>query len=749
MHIKGLRDRGTLLLSSAGLAVLGGLVFFPQYLRAAEPDNRWQYCSTQFMPADFKSSVPITGKPLASDEIRVTADKAHVENLQVYHFEGNVILQQTEGTIRTEHAIYDRSTNKLYAEGTVRYQTGSHVLTGKKADVQLDTDTATVSDAEFWLIENHLRGEAQSISIINEDVLQLDQVLFTSCDKENESWVLKAASLNLDFAQNEGKARHARLEFMKVPFLYLPYMSLPIKGRKTGFLAPNFGTSNASGTEIAAPYYVNIAPNQDATLTPRYYSKRGMQYTGEYRYLHRRHKGELDAEYLPGDKEYSEEDRSYVELNHDSNPGHGWRTRLHYAYASDGDYLADFWNNLSASSLTHLERVLDIDYQASEWRAKAKVQTFQTLDETIAGLDRPYQRLPQLQVVSNPWIMNYGFESSATAELVQFYRSEGVTGTRFDVAPEIAWPYRVAAGFLDPSVKLRYTQYQLENQDSLYPEQVSRTVPQMSLDSGLLFERDAGSSTGGNLIQTLEPRLYYLYVPYRDQEDIPIFDTTLPLFSYSELFRDNRFSGIDRVGDANQVSASLTTRFLNESGNELLSASLGQIYYFQDREVTLPGSTPRTRSQSVLAGVLRSQWSRKIAASASLEWDQLDNEVDKGSVQFRYQFSHDKITHLSYRYEKDAIDQTDFSVLWPLRQQWKVYGRYYYSFLDSISLETVGGIEYESCCWALRVVYRDYITDLATGARNDSIWFQLELKGLASVGRKVKSAFETGLLPGT
>jgi LPS-assembly protein len=200
MHIKGLRDRGTLLLSSAGLAVLGGLVFFPQYLRAAEPDNRWQYCSTQFMPADFKSSVPITGKPLASDEIRVTADKAHVENLQVYHFEGNVILQQTEGTIRTEHAIYDRSTNKLYAEGTVRYQTGSHVLTGKKADVQLDTDTATVSDAEFWLIENHLRGEAQSISIINEDVLQLDQVLFTSCDKENESWVLKAASLNLEFA---------------------------------------------------------------------------------------------------------------------------------------------------------------------------------------------------------------------------------------------------------------------------------------------------------------------------------------------------------------------------------------------------------------------------------------------------------------------------------------------------------------------------------------------------------------------
>jgi LPS-assembly protein len=747
--MKRLPGSSALYLAGAGLTVLVGMLFNGQLGHAAETADRWQYCSIQFMPTDYLAGVPLSDKPLAADELLVTADKARVEKLQTYHFEGNVVLQQAQGTILTDHAVYDQLTNKVYAEGTVRYQTGSHVLTGSKAEVQVDSEKANISDAEFWLVENHLRGQAQSITVLSDDVLHLDKVLFTSCDKENESWVLKASSLHLDFTENEGRARHARLEFMSVPFLYLPYMSLPIEGRKTGFLAPNFGTSNASGTEISIPYYFNIAPNQDATLTPRYYSKRGMQYVGEYRYLHRRHKGELDAEYLPDDKEYGEEDRTYVELNHDSNPGHGWRTKLHYAYASDGDYLADFWNNLSASSLTHLERNLDIDYQAPEWRAKAKIQNFQTLDETIAAVDRPYQRLPQLQLVTNPYILDNGIETNASAELVMFDRSEGVTGTRFDVAPEFAWPYRAAAGFIDPAVKWRYTQYQLENQGALYPAQVTRSVPQVSLDSGLFFERDAGSGQGGDLIQTLEPRLYYLYVPYREQDDIPVFDTTLPLFSYSELFRDNRFSGIDRIGDANQVSFSLSTRFLNDSGNELLLASLGQIYYFQDREVVLPGEVPRTRSQSVMAGVLRSQWSRQVEASASVEWDQIENQVDKGSVKFRYQFSRDKITHLAYRYEKDAIDQVDFSVLWPLRQQWKAYARYYYSFLDTIALETVGGIEYESCCWAMRVVYRDYISDLATDTRNDSIWFQLELKGLASVGRKVRSAFETGLLPGT
>jgi len=742
-----MRKRPSLNLPSTVCAVLSLLVYYVPPLHAAGV-NSWEYCSTEFLPLDYSIHAPVLARPLESDEIMVTADEARVENMQIYHFEGNVILQQTEGTILTDHAIFDRRTNKVYAEGSVRYQTGGHVLIGNKADVEIDDNTANISNAEFWLVENHLRGKAQGISILSKDVLRLDKVEFTSCDKENESWLLKASSLELDFEENVGKARHARLEFMSIPFLYLPYMSLPIEGRKTGFLAPSFATSNISGTEIAAPYYINIAPNQDATLTARYYSKRGMQLTGEYRYLNRKQKGELDIEYLPDDREYNNQERSYLGLNHESNPGHGWRTMLHYAYASDGDYLADFWNSLSASSLTHLERDLDVDYQASEWRGKLRLQTFQTLDETIAPDDQPYQRMPQLQLVTNPYIFSNRMEANVGTELVKFSRSEGVTGTRFELLPEITWPYRVAAGFVEPTAKWSLTQYKLDNTNSMYPSEITRTLPLLSLDSGLFFERDAGLSEESGLVQTLEPRLFYLYVPYRDQNDIPVFDTNLPLFSYSELFRDNRFSGIDRIGDTNQFSFSLSTRFFNKSGNELLFASLGQIYYFEDRKVGLPGQPTDTQSQSVLTGVLRSKLGEQLEASANIELDQVEYQVDKGSVMFRYWFSHDKITNLTYRYEKDAINQVDFSVLWPLRQQWKAYGRYYYSFLDSIPLETVGGIEYESCCWALRVVYRDFISDLASDTRNDSIWFQLELKGLASVGRKIRSAFETGLLPG-
>ena len=714
---------------------------------AAEDSARWEYCNTLFVPQGLITDTSGADIKPKEGQIVVTSDTARIEQLQKYHFEGNVIFRKTDGTIVTDHAIYDRVNNKVYAEGAVRYQTRQHVLIGKKADVNVDNDKANITEAEFWLVDNHLRGTAQSISILSEDVLNLKKVSFTSCDKDKEDWVLKSSSLHLDFAANKGVARHARVEFMRVPFLYLPYMSLPLKGRKTGFLAPNFGTSNSSGTEISLPYYFNLAPNRDATLTPRYLSKRGVQVAGEFRYLHKKYKGELEIEYLADDRAFNEQDRTYADYRHIGNPSRGWRTQIQYRYAFDDNYFDDFWHDLSASSLTHLERFLDVEYQAKEWRAKGKIQTFQTLDETIAAIDRPYQRLPQLLLITNPFFLNYGWETSATTELVHFSRDEGVTGTRFDLTPEISWPYRVAAGFLDPTVKLSYTHYTLGSNDPIYPDHINRTIPIASLDSGLFFEREIDSAQG-QLVQTLEPRLYYLYVPYQDQTDIPIFDTTLPLFSFSELFRDNRFSGVDRVGDANQLSISLSTRFFNESGNELLVATLGQIYYFQDREVVLPGDDPDKRSQSDITGMLSSQWNRKMRAMASFEWNPLSNQVDKGSVEFRYRFSHDKITNLAYRYEIDAIDQVDISILWPLRQQWKAYVRYYYSFLDDISLEAIGGIEYESCCWAVRLLYRDYISDLETDTRNDSILFQFELKGLASVGRKVRSAFDTGLLPG-
>jgi len=275
-----------------------------------------------------------------------------------------------------------------------------------------------------------------------------------------------------------------------------------------------------------------------------------------------------------------------------------------------------------------------------------------------------------------------------------------------------------------------------------------------SVDSGLFFERNVFTDEEGT-IQTLEPRLYYLYVPYRDQDNLivdpngnPItFDSSLPQFSFSELFRDNRFSGADRVGDANQLSASVTSKFINDSGEELVSASIGQILYFENRDVVLPNGNPETRSQSDLAAELKASWKNRFDASASVLWDERESEVYRGSLQFRYQHDRDKIGHLSYRFERDSIRQADVSALWRLNPQWKAVWRWYYSFLDNKKLENVVGVEYESCCWAIRLVQRDYISDFEIDdeTRNKSIWVQLELKGMASVGKKVDTAFETGL----
>ena len=724
---------------------------------AAETDssseNRQSHCSTEFVPRHLLA--PIADKEAITriEGVDVTADKATVEKGKTYRFEGNVQLKQAEQVLNATEADYYQDEDQVHARGSIQFYTGKQVIIGEKAKVNLKTDRAEIENPEFWLLESHLRGEADSVEIYDRNSMKLKGVKFTSCDKGDEDWVLRASELKLNHENNEGIAYHARIEFMSVPFVYLPYLSFPLKGRKTGFLVPSLGDSTSSGTEFSVPYYFNIAPNRDATLTPKYLELRGLQYIGEYRYLHETSAGQIDLEFLPDDDLYLD-DRFYANYQHKGKPAEGWTTDVIYPYVSDASYFDDFSNNLSTSSLTHLERHLDVNYQASFWSVKSKVQYFQTVDDTIPQTSRPYQRRPQFQFAVNPYDIGYGIETSANAEYVNFYRSEGTKAIRTDLIPQVAWPYRASAGFFQPTLKLRHTRYDLNDQDPAFESKTSRTLPQFSLDSGLIFERDVFESEKG-IIQTLEPRLYYLYVPYREQDELVVdpngnpmtFDSSLPQFSFAELFRDNRFSGADRVGDANQISASVTTKFLDDSGQELLSASVGQIVYFQDREVALPRGQPETSHQSDLAAELNASINKRLNAKASLLWDEEISKVYRGSLLFSYQHDRDKIAHLSYRYERKSIKQSDISALWRINPQWKAVWRWYYSFLDNQKLENVFGVEYESCCWAIRLVQREYISDFEVGdeTRNKSIWLQLELKGMASVGKKVDKAFETGL----
>ena len=739
-----------------GLLIVG-IAHTSTALAEAETDTKnkphsQSHCNTQFVPQHLLIPLPEKKSTSLKEGVDVTADRAQVEKGKNYRFEGNVQLKQSSQILNATEADYYQDTDEIHAKGSIHFLTEKQVIIGEEAKVNLETDTARIEKPEFWLLDSHLRGEAESVEIHNHNAMNLQKVKFTSCDKGDEDWVLRASELTLNHEENEGIAYHARIEFMNVPFIYLPYLSFPLKGRKTGFLVPSMGDSTASGAELSVPYYFNIAPNRDATVTPKYLELRGLQFIGEYRYLHENSRGIIELEMLPDD-DVKQEDRVYGSYIHQGKPAEGWTTDVVYRYVSDTTYFEDFSNNLTTSSLTHVERHVDANYQHDLWSAKARIQYFQTVDETVANSAKPYQRRPQLQFTLNPFDLGNGLEGFATADYVNFYRSTGTTGIRTDLVPQISWPYNVSAGFFKPSVKFRHTRYDLEDQDPNSESETSRTLPQVSLDSGLFFERNVFSIEEG-LIQTLEPRLYYLYVPYRDQENLivddagnPItFDSSLPQFNFSELFRDNRFSGADRVGDANQLSASVTTRFIDDSGEELLSASIGQIYYFKNRNVTLPNSNPDTSSQSDIAAELRSSWNQRIDARGSLLWNEDESEIYRGSLQFRYQYDRDKIGHLSYRYERDEIEQMDVSALWRFNPQWKAVWRWYYSLLDNKKLENTYGFEYESCCWAIRLVRRDYISDFEAQeqTRNESIWIQLELKGIASVGKKVDEAFETG-----
>jgi len=718
-------------------------------MAAPPPDPRtWELCPASFGPPPLIGFIKDV-KP-EDQTTHIQADNASGDPQSRFVVQGDVTLQRGDILLHADDVQYDRASDSITARGHVNYQFAGVRMDSDSASLDLGEFRGDIAASKYWIPQRHLRGKADAIVIEGKDRLRLEGASITSCNDGHSDWLLRTSELTLDQAKNQGEAWNARLEFMHVPIFYFPYLSFPISGRKTGFLLPDIGTSTASGTTIGLPFYWNIAPDRDATITPYYYSKRGNQLDTEFRYLNRASSGQINLSYLPNDSVYGD-DRKYAHVQHKALPARGWSYSLDGQYVSDGQYFNDFGAQLSIASQTELERRFDVHYQASQWHMDGLFQGFQTLDPTIPELDRPYQRLPQVLVNTNTFKPVSGVNLDFGGEFVRFYRSAGVTANRVDFLPRISLDYRRPAGFINQSLTLRHTRYSLQHNLAGSDDHPSRSLPQFSVDSGLFFERDVKLKQR-NLLQTLEPRLYYLYVPYRDQSKLVLdqsgtvqtFDSGLPLLSFAELFRNNRFTGVDRIGDANQVTLAMTSRLLSEQGQEMLSGSLGEIIYFRDREVTLPGGTIETLHQSDRVAELRSRWNTHIDSSASLLWDAQTNRNARGAVNFRYRQDQDRIAQLSYRYERNSIEQSDLSLLWPVARRWKMVYRWYYSWFDEAALERLLGVEYDSCCWTVRVVSRNYISNLVDNERNNTIWLQLELKGLGSVGKKVNELFDTG-----
>ena len=681
----------------------------------------------------------------ADDRVEITSDEAQLGIDGDAVLRGNVRLRQGARQLHAEDVRYDPERSEFRVGGDVSYDDPVVRITGRSGRYSA-AEGAEFLSAEFELRQRAARGMAEVISLSPTGIIGLDDVSFTTCPADDQAWSVRAASIRLDTRTRLGSGRNARVDFMGVPIMYLPWLSFPLgTERKSGFLFPSLGHSTRGGLQFAVPYYWNIAPNADFTFEPVYFSRRGVDLAGELRYLTKSHRGSLAVNYLPSDR-IADEDRNRVRLEHVTELPRDFRFVIHAQSVSDSQYFEDFGQGPEGTSIPFVERLARLTYRDEHWRLTGEFQQFQTIDRELALEDRPYARVPRLMAAADyGWgpseLLRYGFSS----ELVNFQRDTGVTGWRLDVQPTIGLELDRPGYFVRPGIAMRHTQYELDDVEPGQPRSLTRTLPVASLDAGLLFER-AADATGERTL-TLEPRLLYLYVPFRDQEDLPLFDTALPDLNLVQLFRTNRYVGADRVSDANQLSLGVTTRLLDsDDGTQFLSATLGQTIYFETPRVTLPGETVRDSSRSDLVAQLGLTGYRNWNADFGLQWNPTTSRSERAQVNLQYKPGDEQVVNLAYRFQRDRLEQAEVSAAWPFGRRWHAFGRYVYSLRDEATLERFVGFEYSSCCWRLRLVGRKFVSS-RTGEQDTGVYLQLELTGLASVG-SAADAFLTEAIRG-
>ena len=674
--------------------------------------------------------------------VKVKSDgRAEVTREGDASFTGGVTIVQGEREVSADAASYDASERRFEVEGSVEFRSPDLRLKGASGSWNA-LGTGQFTDAEFELPQRPARGSAETLEMDNAGQLKLSEVRFTTCPAGNTDWELRASSIEIDQKTQQGKGRNVRVDLKGVPILFTPVISFPVgDARKSGFLFPSFGNSDKSGFEIGVPYYFNLAPNYDLTLTPFLLSRRGFGLGMDYRYLTERSHGKFGTDYLPGD-DLANRDRRLSTLMHQTNFTDRLRLDADLADASDSRYFEDFGLGPDGTSITFLDRRVQLSWLGDGWRLDGRVQDHQVIDVTVDPLDRPYSRLPQV-AFTGLWPLPAGFEASFDAETAWFERETGVTGLRADAMPRIAWGLRGPGYHLEPSAAWRVTGYELSDTAPAADDSPHRSAPILSLDSGLVFERQSGERD--QFMHTLEPRLRYTWIPFRDQDDLPIFDTALPDLNLVQLFRTNRYVGADRLGDANELAAGLTTRLIrSESGQQYLSATIGQRFYFESPRVVLPGEVAETRSASNLVGEVELTAWRSWSARAAVEWDAEQSNTLRGEASVQYRPSPDTVVNVGYRSREGLLEQWDAGFAWRLSPSWQLYARQVYSTLEDKSIDRFAGFEYSGCCWRLRLLGRNYVSN-RTGESDNSILLQVELKGLSSVGTRSDTFLERGI----
>jgi LPS-assembly protein len=651
-------------------------------------------------------------------------------------FEDDVLLVYGDQQLRTDELIYDPETGQVELPGWLEYTDAVIRMRADSAAYNTETSAGRFQQVDYYIAGAEGAGHAGEIEMLGPERARVEVFDFTTCDVDDPDWQLMAGEVDLDFESGVGTARNARLEFKGVPLLYSPWLSFPLDNRrKTGFLYPQLGASSDNGIDAAVPWYWNIAPNMDATFTPRLLGNRGLSLGNEFRFLTRRQAGTVQLDYLANDRE-ADRDRWLARARYAARLGDGWTGRVNFNRVSDADYFFDLGNELEDSVVQYLRSDLRVRGQGRYWAMTTTFDTFQVIDRNVVDDREPYNRLPRVEFDVDLPLPN-GFTFRVDSEAVYFDRSNGVTGLRLDALPELSWRLVRPGGFFEPRVGLRATGYSLDNVDAGVDDAPGRIQPILSLDGGLVFERE----TAGGLLQTLEPRAFYLYVPGRSQDEFPVFDTRELTFGFAQLYQTNRYTGADRQSDANQLTLAVTTRFLDrDDGSSLLDASLGQIFYFDDPSVRLPGEPANDRELSATVGEVNWRPSDRFLVNAGLQWDPDDSELDVAAFGLRWKGNDARQIQLGYRFRRDRVDQFDIRFRYPLTAELNLISRVNYSLEEDEPLELLAGLEYESCCWALRTSVRRYVSDRDADQRT-AFFLELHLKGLGSLGRRPYNLF--------
>ena len=675
-------------------------------------------------------------------QIEINAGHIDLSSEQGVEFSGEVEFRYGDRSIVAESAYFDRVEQRMEVTGTATYSDPSLTVYGDGAEVDTESEEILFRGAGFEIPKEQARGSAREIRIRSDRTISLSSVNFTTCPVEKVDWEFLASHIDLDANAGFGTARDVKLKFKGLPIMYAPYITFPIDDqRKSGFLTPRFGQSDRTGLDIATPYYLNLSPNYDMTLEPRYLSKRGLQLNAEFRYLTPRSGGQFNLEYLPDDEEMNRA-RRYFNLKHESTFGPGWRFITNIQNISDDTYFEDLGSSLSVTSQTHLDRYLEIIYQTRRWSLLTRVQSYQTIDPRIESIAHPYERVPQLLFDGN-WSSNQ-LDFRITSELVNFDRELGTTGWRFDSNHELSVSLTKSGMFLTPAIALRQTNYWLNNVVPDGQDTFSRTLPIASLDAGLKLERSANRA--GSWIQTLEPRILYVRIPFKNQSMLPIFDTIEPDFNLVQLFRKYQFLGPDRIADADQLSFGITSRLIDpKNGQEKLTATLGQTRYRSTKGVSLPDSLPSDSDESdYIAEVLVNLY-KAWNLGLDYQWNGSTNTTVRKEARFQYRPDDRRLFSLGYRYRRDLLEQSDVSLVWPMGDSWRVIGRYNYSLLEQKALERFIGLEYGSCCWRVRFVGRRFISR-RTGESDTSVSIQLQLRGFSDEFTAPEELLDRGIL---